>query len=219
MAAGRACTAVTSQVQGRGRIRRNLPHVRRPVVDCGLARRATFAAVLAGPYDRHRHLRRSSVPAARRQVPQRAGRTHLTDMPDRTGRRAPARTALARPRQVLGQALHPPDVHDSSSPGSATTLRQHPRVRAQTDRLHEQMSQADGEHARAASDIQKPAIPTQTRLLRQEHLQLRRVPGAAVTVAGSRTEAGGRVIPHRTSIFWVHDHRATAERAWQPSPR
>jgi hypothetical protein len=35
------------------------------------------------------------------------------------------------------------------------------------------MSQADGKHARAAAGIQKPAVPIQTRLLRQDGLELR----------------------------------------------
>jgi hypothetical protein len=35
------------------------------------------------------------------------------------------------------------------------------------------MSEADGEHARAAADVEKAAVPIQTRLLRQDGLQLR----------------------------------------------
>jgi len=75
--------------------------------------------------------------------------------------------------QVLGQALDPPDVHDSFLRGSATALREHAGVRVQTHRPREQMSEADGKHARAAADIQKPPVPVQTRLLRQDGLELR----------------------------------------------
>jgi Family of unknown function (DUF5318) len=39
---------LTSRVWGRGQIRRNLSHMRRSVVDYGLARRATLASVLSG---------------------------------------------------------------------------------------------------------------------------------------------------------------------------
>jgi Family of unknown function (DUF5318) len=39
---------MSSRVCGAGRIRRNLSHMRRSVVDYGLARRATLASVLAG---------------------------------------------------------------------------------------------------------------------------------------------------------------------------
>jgi hypothetical protein len=81
-----------------------------------------------------------------------------------------------RPRrgrgQVLGQALDPPDVHDCFFLGCAAALREHADVRVQTDRLPEQMSEADDKQARAAADIQKPAVSTQTRLLRQDSLQL-----------------------------------------------
>jgi hypothetical protein len=35
------------------------------------------------------------------------------------------------------------------------------------------MSEADGKHARAAADIQKPTAPIQTRLPRQDGLELR----------------------------------------------
>jgi hypothetical protein len=41
------------------------------------------------------------------------------------------------------------------------------------DRLLEQMSQTNGQHARATADIQKPALPIQTSLLRQDGLELR----------------------------------------------
>jgi hypothetical protein len=75
--------------------------------------------------------------------------------------------------QVLGQALDPPDVHDCFFRGCAAALRKHAGVRIQTDRLPEQMSQADGQHARAAAGIQKPAVPIQARLLRQDSLELR----------------------------------------------
>ena len=82
-----------------------------------------------------------------------------------------------RPRrdrgQVLGQALDPPDVHDSFFLGCATAFRKHAGVRVQTDRLPEQMSEADGKHARAAADIQKSAVPIETRLLRQDGLEFR----------------------------------------------
>ena len=75
--------------------------------------------------------------------------------------------------QVFGQALGPPDVHDSVFLGCATALRKHAGVRVQTHRLREQMSEADGKHARAAADIQKPALPVESRLVRQEGLELR----------------------------------------------
>jgi len=79
-----------------------------------------------------------------------------------------------RPRrgrgQVLGQALDPPDVRDLSFPGGATALRKHAGVRVQAHRLREQVSEADGKHARAAAGVQKPAVPVQTHLLRQEGL-------------------------------------------------
>ena len=75
--------------------------------------------------------------------------------------------------QVLGQALDPPDVHDSLFLGCAATLRKHASVRVQADRLIEQMSEADGKHARTAAGIQKPAVPIQTRLVRQDGLELR----------------------------------------------
>jgi hypothetical protein len=35
------------------------------------------------------------------------------------------------------------------------------------------MSETDRKHARAAADIQKPAVPIQTRLLRQDGFDLR----------------------------------------------
>jgi hypothetical protein len=75
--------------------------------------------------------------------------------------------------EVLGQALDPPDVHDSFFLGCATALRKHAGVRVQTGRLREQMSEADGKHARAAAGIQKPAVPIETRLLRQDGLEFR----------------------------------------------
>ena len=37
--------------------------------------------------------------------------------------------------QVLGQALDPPDVHDSLFPGGTAALRKHAGVRVQADRL------------------------------------------------------------------------------------
>jgi hypothetical protein len=60
--------------------------------------------------------------------------------------------------QVLGQPLDPPDVPDSFPLGCATALRKHAGVRVQTHHLREQMSEADGKHARAAADIQKRAV-------------------------------------------------------------
>jgi hypothetical protein len=75
--------------------------------------------------------------------------------------------------QVLGQALDPPDVHDPSFLGCTTAFRKHAGVRVQTDRLPEQRSEADGKHARAAADIQKPAVPIQARLLCQDGLEVR----------------------------------------------
>jgi hypothetical protein len=75
--------------------------------------------------------------------------------------------------QVLGQTLHPPDVHYFLFPGCATALRKHAGVRVQADRAGEQMSEADGKHARAAAGIQKLAVPIETRLLRQHGLELR----------------------------------------------
>jgi hypothetical protein len=74
-------------------------------------------------------------------------------------------------RQVLGQALNPPDVHDSFFLGCATALRKHAGVRVQTHRLREQVSEADSQHARAASDIQEPAVPVETRLMHQDGLE------------------------------------------------
>jgi hypothetical protein len=74
--------------------------------------------------------------------------------------------------QVLGQALDPPDVHDSVLLGCAAALHKLPGVRVQADRLLEQMSEADGQHARAAAGIQKPAVPIQARLLGQDNLEL-----------------------------------------------
>jgi hypothetical protein len=41
------------------------------------------------------------------------------------------------------------------------------------DRLLEQMSETDGKHARAAAYVQKPAVPIQTRLPRQDGLELK----------------------------------------------
>jgi hypothetical protein len=35
------------------------------------------------------------------------------------------------------------------------------------------MSEADGKHARATADIQKPAVPIEARLLRQDGLEFR----------------------------------------------
>jgi len=75
--------------------------------------------------------------------------------------------------QLLGQALDPPDLHDSLFLGCPAALRKHAGVRVQTHRLREQMSEADGKHARAAADIQQPAVPIQTHLLRQYGLELR----------------------------------------------
>src|SRR5262249_7788157 len=72
--------------------------------------------------------------------------------------------------------------------------------RIQTDRLLEQMSQADGKHAGAAADIQEPAVPIQTRLLRQDGFEFRRVRGATIAIVSSRAEVDGRVVWHRTSI-------------------
>jgi hypothetical protein len=57
--------------------------------------------------------------------------------------------------------------------GCTAALRKHAGVRVQADRLPKQMSEADGEHARAAAGIQKPTVPIQTRLLRQDGLKLR----------------------------------------------
>jgi hypothetical protein len=57
--------------------------------------------------------------------------------------------------------------------GCATAFGKHAGVRVQTDRPREQMSEADGKHARAAAGIQKPAVPIQTRLLRQDGLEFR----------------------------------------------
>jgi hypothetical protein len=74
---------------------------------------------------------------------------------------------------ILSDREHPPDVHDSFFPGCAAALRKHAGVRVQTDRLREQMSEADGQHARAAAGIQKPAVPIETRLPRQDGLELR----------------------------------------------
>ena len=54
-----------------------------------------------------------------------------------------------------------------------STTRGSAGVRVQTDRLREQMSEADGKHARAAADIQKPAVPFETRRLRQDGIELR----------------------------------------------
>ena len=57
--------------------------------------------------------------------------------------------------------------------GGPAALRKHVGVRVQTDRLLEQMSKADGKNARAAAGIQKPAVPIETRLLRQDGFELR----------------------------------------------
>ncbi len=46
-------------------------------------------------------------------------------------------------------------------------------VVSQPARVRESVSQADGQHARAAAGIQKPAVPIQARLLRQDGLELR----------------------------------------------
>jgi hypothetical protein len=51
--------------------------------------------------------------------------------------------------------------------------RKYAGVRVQTNRLPEQMSKADVKHARAAVGIRKPTVPIQTRLLRQDGLELR----------------------------------------------
>jgi hypothetical protein len=75
--------------------------------------------------------------------------------------------------QVFGQALNPPDVHHSLLLGGATALRQHAGIRVQADRLGEQRGEADGEHARAATAVQKPAVPVQTRLAGQEGFEFR----------------------------------------------
>jgi hypothetical protein len=56
--------------------------------------------------------------------------------------------------------------------GYAAALGKHAGIRVQTDRLREQMSEADDKHARAAAGIQKPAVPIETRLLRQHGLEL-----------------------------------------------
>jgi hypothetical protein len=54
-----------------------------------------------------------------------------------------------------------------------TALREHPGVRVQTHRLLEQMGETYGKHARAAAGIQKPTVPIETRLLRQDSFELR----------------------------------------------
>jgi hypothetical protein len=61
--------------------------------------------------------------------------------------------------QVLGQTLDPADVHDCLLRGHAGPLRQHGGIRVQADHLLEQMSKADGQHARAAADIQQCPFP------------------------------------------------------------
>jgi hypothetical protein len=47
--------------------------------------------------------------------------------------------------------------------GRAAALREDAGIGVQTDHLLEQVSKADGQHAGAAADIQKPAAPVQTR--------------------------------------------------------
>jgi len=135
MAGGPACTAVTSQGLGRGRIRRNLSHMRRWVVDYGLARRATFAAVLAG---------RTTVTVAcdahpyrlRRQVPRRADRRHLSDMPDRTLSLSRSRSGMPGTKNCCARPLRGPGSHrrDSSD---------HPILRSRPQQLWSYRSGTD----------------------------------------------------------------------------
>jgi hypothetical protein len=88
----------------------------------------------------------------------------------------PKATSRYGPSAAAGrssQALDPPDVHDCFLLGCTAARRKHAGVRAQTNRLPEQISKADGKHAKAAVGIRKPAVPIQTRLLRQDGLELR----------------------------------------------
>ena len=93
--------------------------------------------------------------------------------------------------QILGQTLDPPDVRDCLFLGRPAALRKHAGIWVQTGRLLEQVSKADSEHAWAAADVQEPAAPVQTRLLRQDGLKLRRVRRAAVAIVGSGAEVDG----------------------------
>jgi hypothetical protein len=61
--------AMSSQVSGPSRIRRNPSHLKRPIVDYGLAPQATLASVLAGSHHGDRCLRCPSVPDTRRHPP------------------------------------------------------------------------------------------------------------------------------------------------------
>ena len=74
--------------------------------------------------------------------------------------------------QVLGQALDPPDAHDSLFPGGTAALRKHAGVRVQADRLLKEMGETDGKHARTAAGVQQPAGPVETRLVRQDGFEL-----------------------------------------------
>jgi len=86
-------------------------------------------------------------------------------------------TALARLQASPQPDPGPPDVHDLSFLGCATALGKLAGLRVQADRPLERESEADGQHARAAADIQKPAIPIKANLPRQEVLQLREYAG------------------------------------------
>ena len=82
----------------------------------------------------------------------------------------PVRTRRDR-GQVLSQAPDPPNVRDAAFVSGAGALGQHAGVRVQADHRPEQVSQADGEHARAAAGVQQAAAPIQTQLPGQDGFQ------------------------------------------------
>jgi hypothetical protein len=93
--------------------------------------------------------------------------------PKATSRYGPSATAGRS-----SQALDPPDVHDCFLLGCAAARRKHAGVKVQTNRLPEQISKADGKHAKAAVGIRKRPFPSR--------------PASCVRTASSCGEYAGR---------------------------